>query len=383
MNTLLLLIGLCMVVSGSQGIPSREGRIMMNYNEVSIYDKNIPVADQQDAFMYEEALISNQRYTNDYSIFGKAKCIMCGNIVGASDEQFANQYPEKYSVHFVANFVLQIGWSLKITSQYPHSRYFSYTIANQLGNGQYGGGSFLNSEQIIPDPGSSNPFWFNETRNVTDRNYTIYIVHGNPPKDVPPNILYTGNSLKNNRVHLALRVYLVDRGYDFTGNVKLYEQGNGMPVVTLNLPGKTVTGPELLNILQVIKIGDLSEYPLEQWLTEIEQSSDKINAPAFPIPVAEVFWNIPFSVSGLFIATQPEQRVIQFSPNVSGGFLNNPNTVYVNIPYSFGFGDVLVIQGRLPSHPFTRNGESILPNYTDVQYFLDYNMCGSFFRNLL
>jgi hypothetical protein len=364
-----LLLGVC-VVSGYEieRIANREGRIM---NKGKLYDE-VPFDDQRQAMTYQEVYITNERYKNDFVIWGKVKCLLCGNLFDASLEQFANLYPDSTSFYYVANIVLQYDWSLIIKGEYPHARYFSFTVANQLGGGQLGGGQFLRGDMIIPDPGSNNPFWANETRNVTNRNYTIYLIHGKAPDVIPPNTLYSETHLKDNRVHLSIRTYLVDEGYDGTGNVKLDEKEpkSGLPIVTLNVPGRNITGPELLNLLQAIKVGDPNGYQLEQWLTEISQAPDKINAPSLPIPEAQVFWNTNYSVSGLFIANYPEQRVIDFPPSTAGGFANNNDTKYLLIPYSFGFGEILVIQGRLPTHPFTRKGENTLPNeQPEVQYF--------------
>lgn len=365
----LLLIGLC-VVSGYQmeGIPDREGRIMMNSHKEEM---SIPFDDQRVAMTYEQAWVTNQRYMNDFVIWGRPKCLLCGNLVGAGVEQQANLYPDMTSTYFVSNIVLQYDWNLTITGQYPHARYLSFTVANQLGGGQLGNGQFLRGTMMIPDPGSKNPFWANETRNVTNRNYTIYVIHGNPPEVIPPNTLYTGTHLKNNRVHLAIRTYLVDSEYDGTGNVKLYEKEpkSGLPIVTLNVPGKSITGPELLNLLQALKEGDPVGLSREQWLTDISQASDKTNAPSLPIPEGQIFWNTAYSVSGLFLEEHPEQRVEQFPPSNAGGFASNPDTSYFLIPYSFGFGEILVIRGRLPTHPYTRKGNNFLPENPEVQYF--------------
>lgn len=358
----LLLVGLCLGLCTVSGYDNH--RISMRSKD------KFPTDDGQLGMNYEVAWVTNERYMNEFVIWGRPKCLLCGDLVGAGDEQFANLYPDMYSFYFVANIILQVGWKLTITGQYPHARYLSFTIANQLGNGQIGNGVFLRGDMINPDIGSHNPFWANETRNVTNRNFTIYVVHGNPPSVLPPNTLYTGTHLKNNRVHLSIRTYLADEGYDGTGNVKLEESGSGLPIVTLNTPTANITGPALLNLLQALKHGDPFGYTKEQWISEISQASDKINAPMFPIPVAEVFWNTAFSVSGLFEAYYPEQRVIDFPPSNAGGFASNPDTSYILIPFSFGFGEVLVVKGRLPTHPYTRKGETKLPEEnTEVQYF--------------
>lgn len=320
---------------------------------------------------HQEALITNNRYKNKYVIWGRPKGLLYGNIVGSGEEQKANLYPDRSATYNVFN--IQWKGNLTLKGRYPNSRYFSITVAKQLGAGQLGNGNFLRGDKIIPDPGSSNPFLSSNLRNVTNRNYTIQIVKGNPPLNIPSNTLYTGRFSDKNRIHVSIRTYLVDKGYDGTGNNKLLDQKEdvlGLPNVTLNLPdGNNITGPALLKILNVEKTGDPNGYELGQWLSNIENSKDKINAPCLPVPVAQVFWNTDYSVTGAFEASDPEKRVRDYPPNDDGGFANNPDTKYMVILFSFGYGEILVVKGKIPTHPKTRNGENTLPKDPQVQYF--------------
>src|SRR5690606_28123470 len=169
--------------------------------------------------------------------------------------------------------------------------------------------------------------------------------------------------------HFAIRTYLVDQGYDGTGNVTLTGTSSGLPTVTLVFAsGEMTTGPELIELLRAEKIGDPNGYALGKWLEEIDSSTDKINAPALREPVFQVFWNTDYSVTGAFEAHNPMLRVLNHPPNNSGGFANNPDTKYMILPYSFSFGEILVIRGKMPTHPNTRRGEKTLPVNPQVQY---------------
>ena len=320
----------------------------------------------------QEARITFERYTNEDVIWSRPKCLLCGNFVGASPAEQPNLFPDRSATYFVFN----IHWegNLTLTGRYPNARYFSFTIANQLGSGQIGNGNYIRGDQIIPDPGSFNPFLYSNGRNVTDRNYTLQIVLGDPQSqdDLPPNTLYTGVLSNEKRVHLSIRTYLADIPFDGTGNVMLDGPGpsGGLPEVALNIPGgETITGPILLKILDARKEGDPNGYELGHWLTNIENSNDNINAPCLPIPVAQVFWNTDYSVTGAFDAEHPEERVRNHPPNNDGGFGSNPDTKYMLMPFSFGFGDVLVVRGKMPTHPTTRRGDVLLPEDPQVQYF--------------
>mmetsp|Transcript_29405 Transcript_29405/g.45456 ORF Transcript_29405/g.45456 Transcript_29405/m.45456 type:complete len:500 (-) Transcript_29405:97-1596(-) len=321
-----------------------------------------------------EAYITNYRYMNWDLIWGRPKGLLFGDIPGAGPEQKANLYPDKAATYNVANIRLPSGASLVLKGQYPHARYLSFTIANQLdgGNGQLGGGVFLRGDQIIPDAGNQNPFWPEDGRDVSARNYTVFVVQGSPPLTGPvQNTLYTGTTSETDRVHFSIRTYLADRGYDGTGVIALNGTGNGLPEVTLVLSnGMNVTGPKLIKMLDAIKTGDPSGYTLDHWLYDIGKSKDPVNAPALPTPYAQVFWNTDYSVTGSFEAMDPEKRVRDHPANTNGGFANNPDTKYMIIVYSFKYDDVVVVRGRMPTHPKTRQGTDTLPSKTPmVQYF--------------
>ena len=312
----------------------------------------------QEQDFYTQAVVTNNRYQNDDVIWGRPKCLFCGDLVGAGPEQKPNLYPDITSTYFVANIKLEFGWKLIINGKYPHARYLSFTIANQLNDGQLGNGAYLRGDQIIPDNCSSNPFLSGVPRNITNRNYTITVVQGYPPAKIPPNTLYTATE----RTHLSIRIYLVDIGYDGSG-------GDSIPTVSLLTNNKIITGPLLLTILDARKLGDPNGYQLNEWKINLKQSDDPINAPVPRIPFAQVFWNTPYSVTGLFIWEHPEERVNRYPPDDSGGFASNPDTKYMVIPYSFGYNEVLVVTGVKPTHQYTRYGNQYIDANTQVQYF--------------
>lgn len=317
-----------------------------------------------------EAEVTFNRYKNTDVIWSPPKGILYGNIPGATNAQKANLYPDGASTYFVADIILPRRSKLILDGQYPHSRYFSFTIASDLGNGQLGNGISLEDADIVPNRGSKNPFIPSNSRNVVNRNYTVYIKWGNAPIKPEPNTLYVGR-LTNERVHLSLRCYLSDEGYDGTGVIKLSDDdGFGLPDVTLKLEsGETISGPQLLKVLQATKNGDPNGYTVAQWLSEVKNSKDPISAPATNPPVTEIFWNTDYSITGLFIVDTPLTRVIRYPPTNSGGFANNPATKYILSILSFSFNDIVVIEGKMPTHPATRRGENTLPKDPQVQYF--------------
>jgi hypothetical protein len=340
----------------------------------------------------QEAYITNERYTNENVIWSEPKGLLYGNLVGAKPAQKANLFPDKASTYFVINIRIPKDGFLILNGEYPRARYFSITVANQLGEGQLGNGRYIRGDQIIPDLGSKNPFLYENNRNEINRNYTVYIVQGNNTsqrsastlnggtQNINNNTLYTGTDSEKERVHISIRTYLSDQGYDGTGNVKLNELSfnlddnsslqSGLPIITLNLPtGKKIKGNDLLTILRSEKNGDPNGYKQLQWLSDIENSKDKINAPCLREAESQVFWNTEYSVTGEFFTTHPEERVRNYPPYDIGGFANNPDTKYMVLHFSFDFGEILVVTGKMPTHPTTRRGENKLPENSEVQYF--------------
>lgn len=326
---------------------------------------------QKEYSAYQESIfITNDRYQNNDVIWGRPKCLECGNIPGASPTQFANLFPDKFTIYFVANIHIKLGWKLEIKGQYPHSRYFSFTVAKQLGNGQVGNGDYLNGLTIEPDQDSYNPFIPKNGTNTTNRDYTLYVVGGQKPLNPPPNTLYTGLGDKSNRTHLAIRVYLHDQGYDGSGVSKLNEDKSGLPIVRLILHNGTIlSGPDLLDILKAEKNGDPNGYQKKQWFNEINNSNDKVNAPCLKESYGEIFWNTDYSITGSFIAKEPEKRVRLYPPNDDGGFASNPDTRYIIFAVSLNYGEVFVISGLKPTHPKTYHNRETISSDVDLQYF--------------
>ena len=325
-----------------------------------------------------EIEITNRRYQSD-PFWGGPKGIEYGLLVGALPIQQPPLYPDRGSSYFVGNFRLPKGSKLMIQGEYGHMRYFSFTVAVQLGQGQIGGGDFIRDNEIDPDPGSVNPFRPGHERDATPRSYTVYVHQGQRPeaertakpgeRRAKHNTLYTGSDSYEARIHLALRNYISDAGYDGTGNVELHAQGYGLPKVTLILAdGTTLTGEKMAELVQASKAAEVAGYTREQWLGLVENSWDPINAPAVSAPAFQRFWNVDYNVTGGFI-TDPVERVLLHPPNDSGGFANNPDTVYLAAPFSLAFGEVVVIRAKMPSFPKTRHREPTLAHDTQVRYW--------------
>lgn len=127
----------------------------------------------------QEAVIigTNQKCNHD-CFWAGPKGLNYGLLPNAQPIQKPALYPDEYSTYFVAQFVMPENSYLEIQGEYPHARYFSFTAAQQLGNGQLGKDDYLRDHQIHPDPGSFNPFREENRRDVEPRKYTVQVVPG-------------------------------------------------------------------------------------------------------------------------------------------------------------------------------------------------------------
>jgi hypothetical protein len=106
---------------------------------------------------------------------------------------------------------------LKVTGQFPHSRYFSFNLTDFImGNAI----SAVADIEIEADPGHTNPFDPALSRDATNRSFTLYLVKDGvtPPRGainvimLPPDVEALG---------FFTRVFRPDRGYNSLGGVDL------------------------------------------------------------------------------------------------------------------------------------------------------------------
>jgi len=127
-------------------------------------------------------------------------------------------FPDKCSTYKVLTFKPKTGDFdiLKIHGEFPHARYFSYTIYDS--NEGTDIAAFLDQE-IQPDPGNINPFKIGADRNAEKRSYTIWISKDGvtPPNEnnsitIPPDVEI---------LILGMRIYRPDKGTNTLGDVPL------------------------------------------------------------------------------------------------------------------------------------------------------------------
>lgn len=122
-------------------------------------------------------------------------------------------------------YAVDPGVEIVIRGQFPYARYLSFSV---MGKADFTIAT-IPDYKLIPDPGSTNPFWPGADWNAKNRNYTLKIRFTAPPEGadhyVPGpgnNIVYAGtmpSGVPNTHGTIGLRIYAPSIGYDETGGV--------------------------------------------------------------------------------------------------------------------------------------------------------------------
>ena len=103
--------------------------------------------------------------------------------------------------------------------QFPHARYFKIALYRFERNTFVAlGGEDLAAWDIVPDPGSGNPYGVGADRTVENRSYTGHVVTEDAPKkpaDRAENTMYAGR--EDRTIQIVFRIYVSDEGFDGAG----------------------------------------------------------------------------------------------------------------------------------------------------------------------
>jgi hypothetical protein len=288
-----------------------------------------------------------------------------------SDRLFNYVYGDSNAVYQCSSYDLPAGAELIFQGEFPHARYMSFTVY-----GSEGGDAFLDQD-IVPDPGSTNPSLYGADRNATRRSYTLHAVSGSAPEDPadrPPNTLYhagPANSFFGN--FTCVRIYVPDKGKEPFGATEL-------PKVTLlQSDGTRLEGEEMCEAIDAKNDGfgvpapapgfNLATY---QGLREGAPFNPALpdRPPTWPAqdpPQFKAFFNTEHQQCTIFT---PEQDCGDPINNPDGVGLGNPLSRYVESYLDQGFGRVLVLRGKLPTTPETWKGNRVVPDRDyDLRYF--------------
>jgi len=128
-------------------------------------------------------------------------------------------FPDTYSRYDTFVFKQNTGDFdyLKITGEFPHSRYFSFNLTDFIRGNAI---SAIADIEIEADPGHTNPFDPALSRDATNRSYTLYLVkEGVAPPMGAINVLKLPTDVET--LGLFTRVFRPDCGYNSLGGVAL------------------------------------------------------------------------------------------------------------------------------------------------------------------
>ena len=282
----------------------------------------------------------------------------CGWAARISGDQLNVAFPDAAAKYWLARLPMLPGGHVELSGRFPHARYISfidYTGATQAIDG-------VHDAQIVPDPGSTNPFLAGADRTAKARSYTVSIVSGNVPATRAPNTLYTSNadgskSSTPGTVLVIYRLYESDRGLDITGGV-------GLPAITLvDAGGQRTTLPDCPD-------DSLPDLGLRQQLAQAGQSGGP-TLPNTGLGSRNPPPWVRYTGAANGVATgaldndvtgdsvyPPASAITNMAP--SGGFFENVDNAYMTSYYSAGFGAVVAYRGKAPLTPATVDGETTM-----------------------
>ena len=240
--------------------------------------------------------------------------------------------------------------SMVIQGRYPEARFVNFNTYNVSGAVS----GTIADKDIVPDPGSANPF---ATPDATGpRNYTLTVSSSAVDS---PNALRAESPL----AFVVFRIYLPDQGADRTG-------GMGLPVVSLVAANGDTRRLEpcpfadaetsLPNLITLLRAGGFPR---------AADFLDRIFTASKQTPLAASLCNPA--------ATGP--TAVNFSPSSGSEFFANPQTKYLETAgLCLQPGKVLVVRGKAPVFPNTYLGGSVLQPAFDGQIQLRYwSMCNN------
>lgn len=288
-------------------------------------------------------------------------------------------WPESHTDYPVSTDTIPAGGKIVLHGQFPHSRFFSLTASSVPGVIR----GHLYDDQIKPDPGSTNPFLPGATRNATHRSYTVTILdQPDPgPGHEQPNTLYAGvagQAPGAGPFVIAERVYLPDRGRDFSGGVgdptARYVAANGTSSTGQAACAALQTKPGASNILNI--------NPILFPESKIQQLLALSKSPEHPA-VERAVWYKYFGPSWLlapYYAGTSDASMISSLPLTATGLGANPANGYVFTWLDRSFGpnhhghNIAVLHGKLPTTPATYAGERRMQGDTQLRYW---SVCNS------
>jgi hypothetical protein len=261
-------------------------------------------------------------------------------------------FPEQSATYWMARFRLPAGAVLRLRGRYAHARYQSlnaYTEGEPTDS--------LSDLQTRPNPGSTNPFIAGHRRDRRKRRYVVSVVDRPPPDDAASrerNTLYA-RAGGDAAIELFYRTYEPDKGRDLTG-------GTGLPRPRLVMAdGSRLNGPATCaEINDSDRSIPVVTTPAYQWQAfQNAPGCDPAAAPAVNPLRWKRFFNFDHARLGVALGCSDAADLAhqQLPAEDRGGFYSNRDIRYLYGFASRRFGELLVVEGKMPRTPRTYKGK--------------------------
>jgi hypothetical protein len=274
-----------------------------------------------------------------------ASCFWTGPFTNV-DPRTNQGFPGQEITYWGAKFATPPGAAVILHGKFAHARFQSMTAYVNNGTATNTVSDYLTR----PDKGSTNPFVKGHRRDLRKRSYTLTVLSQPvPPTQPARNTLYaqadpTGGSYQD----ILYRVYVPDRGRNRLG-------GEPLPTPELRLADGTVLkGQAMCDALNSNHSYQSQNLPLPVYRSYVNwPGKDPATNPAEPAFRFEKFFSLSYALSAY--KTPAERAAADYTP--VGTFYNNLDARYISGTYSFAYGQVLVVRGKLPTVPLTHDGE--------------------------
>ena len=283
----------------------------------------------------------------------------CAWLFRLSGDQVNAAFPDSAAKYWVAEIPIPPGFHADLAGRFPHARYISFIDYDPASRAIDG----IADSEIVPDPGSSNPFVAGADRTASDRSYVVHVRNEvAPASGRATNTIYTerpDQPTKTSRVTqtalVVYRLYEADRAYASVGDIT---GGVGLPEVSL--VADDGSGAQAVPDCDDHSLPDLG---ITEQLAASGQGAGNDNVPGTKLggrnpPVWIRYTN---AVNGVANGVLNNDRTGDLAKPVidatnaipSGGFYENIHNAYMTAFDSAAFGDVLVFHAQAPTTPGT------------------------------
>jgi hypothetical protein len=257
-------------------------------------------------------------------------------------------FPEESATYWLARFNLPAGSRLELRGRFPRARYMSLNAYSEGAPTDA-----LSDTAIEPRPGSTNPFERGALRGARKRSYAVTVLDEPPPGDPASrakNTIYA-QAAAGAPIEVAYRVYEPDPGLGLSGGVALPRPR------LVGADGSVLRGEDACaQVNDANREITIQTVPAPVWQgARSSPGCDPETNPAYDPIRWERFFNIDYASLAVISDCTDAGRAARLAmePDLEGGFYSNRDSAYIYAHLSRVFGEIVVVDGRLPRFPRT------------------------------